>query len=101
MRCWHFILSSFFLSSPLLVKYYEPDKPLVLQRDRFMREVSCMGVSLLQNENPVAHASLTLATTEINYAQTEKEVLPTIFGEVRFQQYRYGRNIVKRPEHKT
>ena len=42
MLAFHFI--KIFLLSPLLVKYYEPDKPLVLQCDRCMLEVSCIWV---------------------------------------------------------
>ena len=66
----------------------------------YARSVLYMGGSLLQNENPIAHASQALTRTEMNYAQTDKGVLPIIFGEGRFQQYRYGQNVVKNPEHK-
>ena len=72
------------MSSPPLLKYYEPDKPLVLQCDASEKG---LGASLLQDGKSVAYASRALTTTEMNYAQIEKELLAIMFGVECFHQY--------------
>ena len=85
------------VSSPPLLKYYEPSKPLVLQCDASEKG---LGASLLQDGNPIAYASRALTSTETNYAQIEKELLAIVFGVERFHQYTYGRKVVVDSDHK-
>ena len=70
--------------SPPLLKYYEPGKPLVLQCDASEKG---LGALLLQDGEPIAYASRALTTTEMNYAQIEKELLAIVFDVERFHQY--------------
>ena len=65
------------MSSPPLLKYYDPDKPLVLQCDTSEKG---LAASLLQDGKPIAYASRVLTTTELNYAQIKKELLAIVFG---------------------
>ena len=69
------------VSSPPLLKYYEPDKSLILQCGTSEKG---LGASLLQDGKPIAYASKALTTTEMNYAQIEKELLAIVFGVERF-----------------
>ena len=91
------------VSSPPLLKYYEPSKPLVLQCDASEKG---LGASLLQDGKPIAYAItcvcnyIALTCTETNYAQIEKELLAIVFGVERFHQYTYGRKVVVDSDHK-
>ena len=85
-------------SSPgLILSYYDPTKDLTLQVDASQY---CLGAVLLQNDKPVAYASKSLTTSEINYAQIEKEIYAIVFGCTRFHQYIYGRSIRVEMDHK-
>ena len=85
------------VSKPPLLKYYEPEKPLLLQCDASEKG---LGVSLMQEGKPIAYASRALTTTETNYAQIEKELFAIVFGVERFHQYTYGRKVVVDSDHK-
>ena len=82
--------------SPVL-KYHEPEKPLVLQCDASEKG---LGASLLQEGRPIAYASRALTPAECNYAQIEKELLAIVFGVGRFHQYTYGRKVTVDFDHK-
>ena len=49
----------------------------------------------MQDGHPIVYASKTLTTTERNYAQIEKECLTIVFACTKFDQYIYGRTMVK------
>ena len=85
------------VSTPPLLKYYEPDKPLVLQCDASEKG---LGASLMQEGQPLEYASRALTSTESNYAQIEKELLAIVFGVERFHQYTYGRRVIVDSDHK-
>ena len=85
------------VSKPPLLKYYDPEKPLLLQCDASEKG---LGVSLMQEGKPIAYASRALTTTETNYSQIEKELLAIVFGVERFHQYTYGRKVVVDSDHK-
>ena len=71
-----------------------------------MVEVHCdasqngLGACLMQNDKPVAYASRSLTTTEMNYANIEKELLSIVFGLERFNQYVYGKHITVYTDHR-
>jgi len=52
----------------------------------------------MQAGQPVAYASRSL--TEVNYAQTEKEMLAILYGVERFEQCVYGRLTKIQTDHK-
>ena len=85
------------VSSPSLLKYYKPSKPLVLQCDASEKG---LAASLLQDGKPIAYASRALTCTETNHAQIEKELLAIVFGVEHFHQYTYGRKVVVDSDHK-
>ena len=45
---------------------------------------------MLQDEKPFAYASKSLNSTEVNYAQREKELHAVLFGCKRFHKYMYA-----------
>ena len=85
------------VSNPPLLKYYEPEKVLVLQCDASEKG---LGASPMQDEKPIAYASRALTPTETNYVQIEKELLAIVFGVERFHQYTYGRKVDVESDHK-
>ena len=75
-------------TSPVL-GHYDPKAERELQCDASKKGV---GAALLQKGKPIAYASRTLTETEHRYAQTEKEMLTSIFSLEKFNQYAYGRH---------
>ena len=59
-----------------------------------------VGAALLQNNQPVAFASMTLTDTQKRYCQIEKETLAIQFGLEAFRQYVYGNCVTVESEHK-
>ena len=80
-----------------ILSYYDPTKDLTLQVDASKYG---LGAVLLQDDKPVAYASKSLTTSEINYAQIEKEMYAIVFGCTKFHQYIYGRSIRVETDHK-
>ena len=89
-------IKSVLTDSPVLV-YYDQRKPVTLQVDA--SKVG-LGAVLMQEGKPIAYASKSLAQTEINYAQIEKEMYAIIFGCKKFHHYVYGRKIRVETDHK-
>ena len=85
------------VTEPPILKYYEPDKPLVLQCDA---SDNGLGASILQGGKPIAYTSRALTRTERNYAQIEKELLAIVYGAERFHQYTYERQVLVETDHK-
>lgn len=85
------------ITQPPILKYYEPDKPLVLQCDA---SDYGLGAALIQEGKPIAFASRALTNAEKNYAQIEKELLAIAYGTNRFHQYTYGRPVLVESDHK-
>ena len=55
---------------------------------------------MLQQNQPVAYASHAMSSSEINYAQIEKELLAIVYRCERFNKYTYGAEIEVLSDHK-
>ncbi|PFX20595.1 Tenascin-R [Stylophora pistillata] len=55
----------------------------------------------MQQNQPVAYASRAMSSSEINYAQIEKELLAIVYGCERFNMYTYGAEIEVLSDHKS
>ena len=85
------------LSGQLVLKFYDPTKPVKLQVDA---SKSGLGACVLQDGHPIAYASRSLTQAEEHYAQIEKELLAVVFGCERFNHYVYGRPVDVESDHK-
>ncbi|XP_060805196.1 uncharacterized protein K02A2.6-like [Amyelois transitella] len=82
------------LSSERVLAHFDPAAQLVLSVDA---GPAGLGAVLAQRtadgaERPLAYASRSLAASERNYSQIQKEATAIIFGVKRFHQYLYGRD---------
>ena len=65
------------LISSQCLAFYDVKKPVTLQVDACKTGV---GAVLLQDGRPVAYASRSMTTAQLNYAIIEKELLAVLFG---------------------
>jgi transposase InsO family protein len=82
------------ISSTPVLKYYDVDKPVVLQVDA---SEDGIGGALLQQDDksqwqPVAYTSCSMSATEVNYAQIEKETLAICSAFNKWDQWLYGKH---------
>ena len=54
----------------------------------------------MQQNQPVAYASRAMSSSEIGYAQIEKELLAIVYGCQRFNMYTHGAEIEVLSDHK-
>ena len=60
-----------------------------------------MGACILQQEKPIAYASIALSKAELNYAHIEKEMLTIVFVVQKLHQNIYGKkHVVVENDHK-
>ena len=85
------------VTAPPVLKFYEPDKELVIQCDA---SKTGLGAALMQKGRPLAYASCALTSAERNYAQIEKELPAIVFAAEHFHQYTYGRPVKVDSDHK-
>ena len=78
------------LSSAPVLRFYDTNLPTALQVDASKKD---LGACLLQQKQPVAYASRAMSSSEINYAQIEKELLAIVYGCERFNVCTYGAEI--------
>ena len=83
-------LKKLVISVPLLA-YYDPSKELVIQCDA---SSTGLGSTLMQEGKPIAYASRAFSTTEVGYAQIEKECLTVVFSLERVHQHTFGRKTI-------
>jgi len=78
--------------------FYDLAKPVTIQSDS---SSSGLGACLLQDSRPIVYASRSMSAAEVNYAQTEKEVLSIVFAVENFHQYVFGKEaIIVESDHK-
>ena len=85
------ILKKNLSESPCLA-YFDSSKEVVIQADSSKHGI---GAVLLQEGRPIEYASRALTPSERNWAQIEKEALAVLYGLERFDQYAYGRAVIK------
>ena len=85
------------LSAAPVLKFFDPKEEVEIQCDASDRG---LGACLMQRGQPVAYASRSMTTTEVNYAQIEKEMLAILFAVERFEQCVYGRPVKIETDHK-
>ena len=84
-------------TSPAVLRYYDPKKPVGLQVDACK---SGLGAVLVQDGSPIVYASRSLKETECRYAQIEKELLAVVFGVERFHQHIYAKEVTVETDHR-
>ena len=85
------------LSAQPVLQFFDPAVPSVIQADASQYG---LGACLLQKGQPVAYASRTLSSCEVNYAQIEKELLAIVFACAKFHYYIYGFHTTIQSDHK-
>jgi len=89
------------LSSEPILKYYDPDKPILVSSDASQKGIGCVLLQRHGDEwHPVAYASKAMTKAEQNYAQIEKETLCIVYAHERFHQYLYGQTYECETDHK-
>ena len=89
-------LKEILIKEPVLT-YFRENEEITLSVDS---SKDGMGAVILQRNQPVAYASKSLTSAQVNYAQIEKEALAILFGCQRFHQYLYGKQFIVETDHK-
>ena len=78
------------------LKFFNPSDHTTVQCDASSQG---LGAIFMRNGHPMAFASRSLSSAEINYCQIEKELLAVVFAMHRFDQYVYGRHVWIESDH--
>ena len=85
------------LLSPLLLKPYEPNKPVTLTCDASQKGI---GAVLEQDGRPVITISKMLTPAEINYSQIEREGLAIVWAVKKLSKFLVGKQFTLITDHK-
>ena len=80
-----------------VLRYFDVSKNITIQCDASQYGI---GVTLLQEGQPVHYPNRALTTTEQNYTQIEKELLAVVFCCEPFEHYIYGKHVTVETDHK-
>ena len=76
--------------------------PFYIQGDASSKAIGAVLTQVFDGiEHPIAYASRTLSSAEINYTVTEKELLSLVWSAKYSQHYVYGRKIYLITDHKA
>ncbi|MES9883587.1 MAG: RNase H-like domain-containing protein [Sedimenticola sp.] len=89
-------IKSVITQSPVLA-FFDPKKPLTLQTDASKHGI---GFTLMQDGRPIAYGSKSLTSSQMAFAQIEKELLSIVVGFKHFHNYCYGRHVNVQNDHK-
>ena len=79
------------------LRYFDPARPIILSNDASSHG---LGAVLMQENRPVACCSRALTSTQMKYAQIEKELLAIVFACHKFHDYIYSLNVTVETDHK-
>ena len=85
------------LSTQPVLEFFDPALPSVIQADASQHG---LGACLMQQSKPIAYASRSLSSSEVNNAQIEKELLAIVFACSKFHYYIYGFHTKIQSDHK-
>lgn len=96
---WEWIKDA--LTKEPVLKFYDEKRQLKISTDA---SKAGLGAVLLQKHDtewlPIAFASRTMTSAEINYAQIEKETLGAVYGCEKFHEFVYARSAILETDHK-
>ena len=78
------------ISEDVCLRYFYTTKDVLLQEDA--SQVG-LGAALLQDDNPVAHASKALTPAETRHANIETEMLAAVFGCLTYHHHIYAESL--------
>ena len=85
-------------NNPSLLKKFNPEKQIVLSVDA---SKNGLGTICLQDNSPVAFASLLMTETQGKYTLIQKELSAVVFACTKYHDFIYGNNAATETDHKT
>ena len=85
------------LSTQPVLQFFDPALPSVIQADA---SPYGLGACLMEQGKPIAYASRSLSSSEVNCAQIEKKLLAIVFVCSKFHYYIYALHTKIQSDHK-